>query len=88
MVRLLVRLDRTKYPHRGVKKAEELDKLLKEVKELAERGKIKEAIILLFRWKPHATIDYLAERLGVSERTIREAVSRMVADKEAMLEEI
>jgi len=84
----VVKLDRNKYPRRGVKKAEELDLLLKDVERLAKEGKIREAIIVLFRWKPHATIDYLVERLSVPKKAVREAVERMVAAGEATLEEV
>ena len=85
---LVVKLDRSKYPWRGVKKAEELDLLLKDVERLAKEGKIREAIIVLFKWKPHASIEYLAKRLGVSEKVIREAVEKMVAERIAEIEEV
>jgi len=75
MSKTVVFLNRTKYKHGGVKTSKDFHKMMKSAREYARNNKIWEAIVELFRWKPHATVDYIAEKLGVSIDAVMEVIS-------------
>lgn len=62
-----------------VARAADLEAVLGESKDLVKANDVQGAILAILKWKPRFTVDYFAERYGLTETEVTQAAEALVA---------